>query len=182
MLTKTRYQGPMIQNFFLLCNELKSPIIHYIYTLLILLKWLKIGYGKDCKPAFFLFFLIAAGVVAQKVRVEQELEAYPTESVDLRCEFIEGGSVTKLTQVGTLKKRKKKSVFEAAIEAQSLIPSDFLKGGRREEWIILGLRFLHLPKNFQRISSKHGILKRYQLSLKKGFFYGGKEQDFFYFL
>ncbi|XP_038158785.1 PVR cell adhesion molecule related 2 like isoform X3 [Cyprinodon tularosa] len=43
--------------------------------------------------------LAAQGVVAQKVRVEQELEAYPTESVDLRCEFIEGGSVTKLTQV-----------------------------------------------------------------------------------
>ncbi|XP_047239783.1 PVR cell adhesion molecule related 2 like isoform X3 [Girardinichthys multiradiatus] len=38
-------------------------------------------------------------VIAQKVRVEQELEAYPTESVDLRCEFVDGGSLTKLTQV-----------------------------------------------------------------------------------
>uniref|UniRef100_A0AAQ4R301 Nectin cell adhesion molecule 3 n=1 Tax=Gasterosteus aculeatus aculeatus TaxID=481459 RepID=A0AAQ4R301_GASAC len=36
---------------------------------------------------------------AQKVRVEDELEAYPTESVDLRCEFIDRGGRTKLTQV-----------------------------------------------------------------------------------
>lgn len=39
------------------------------------------------------------GVGAQKVRVEEELEAYPTESVDLRCQFIDGGGRTKLTQV-----------------------------------------------------------------------------------
>ncbi|GLD59427.1 nectin-2-like protein [Lates japonicus] len=37
--------------------------------------------------------------MAQKVRVEEELEAYPTESVDLRCQFIDGGGRTKLTQV-----------------------------------------------------------------------------------
>nr|XP_046273073.1 PVR cell adhesion molecule related 2 like isoform X3 [Scatophagus argus] len=43
--------------------------------------------------------LAAQGVVAQKVRVEEELEAYPTESVDLRCQFIDGGGRTKLTQV-----------------------------------------------------------------------------------
>ncbi|XP_017283117.1 PVR cell adhesion molecule related 2 like isoform X3 [Kryptolebias marmoratus] len=43
--------------------------------------------------------LMAQGVGAQKVRVEEELEAYPTESVDLRCTFIDGGSSTKLTQV-----------------------------------------------------------------------------------
>eukprot|EP00064_Thunnus_orientalis_P014012 superscaffoldBa00002371_g14053 len=36
---------------------------------------------------------------AQKVRVEEELEAYPTESVELRCQFIDGGGRTKLTQV-----------------------------------------------------------------------------------
>ncbi|XP_057683918.1 PVR cell adhesion molecule related 2 like isoform X1 [Corythoichthys intestinalis] len=39
------------------------------------------------------------GVGAQKVRVEVELEAYPNESVDLRCQFIDGGGKTKLTQV-----------------------------------------------------------------------------------
>ncbi|XP_071369413.1 nectin-1-like, partial [Centroberyx affinis] len=39
------------------------------------------------------------GVGAQRVRVEEELEAYPTESVDLRCQFIDGGGRTKLTQV-----------------------------------------------------------------------------------
>ncbi|XP_053190026.1 PVR cell adhesion molecule related 2 like [Scomber japonicus] len=39
------------------------------------------------------------GNSAQKVRVEEELEAYPTESVDLRCQFIDGGGRTKLTQV-----------------------------------------------------------------------------------
>ncbi|CAG5889215.1 unnamed protein product [Menidia menidia] len=37
--------------------------------------------------------------VAQKVRVDGELQAYPTESVDLRCQFIDGGGLTKLTQV-----------------------------------------------------------------------------------
>ncbi|CAJ1083020.1 PVR cell adhesion molecule related 2 like isoform X2 [Xyrichtys novacula] len=41
----------------------------------------------------------AGGIGAQKVRVEEELEAYPTESVDLRCQFIDGGGRTKLTQV-----------------------------------------------------------------------------------
>lgn len=43
---------------------------------------------------------VFSGVGAQKVRVDDELEAYPTESVDLRCEFIDGGGRTKLTQVG----------------------------------------------------------------------------------
>ncbi|KAM4539781.1 PVR cell adhesion molecule related 2 like isoform 2-T2 [Odontesthes bonariensis] len=43
--------------------------------------------------------LAAQGVAAQKVRVEEEVEAYPTESVDLRCQFIDGGGLTKLTQV-----------------------------------------------------------------------------------
>ncbi|XP_029298956.1 PVR cell adhesion molecule related 2 like isoform X3 [Cottoperca gobio] len=43
--------------------------------------------------------LASQGFGAQKVRVEEELEAYPTESVDLRCEFIDGGGRTKLTQV-----------------------------------------------------------------------------------
>ncbi|XP_036948345.1 PVR cell adhesion molecule related 2 like isoform X3 [Acanthopagrus latus] len=43
--------------------------------------------------------LAAQGIGAQKVRVEEELEAYPTESVDLRCQFIDGGGRTKLTQV-----------------------------------------------------------------------------------
>ncbi|XP_056154597.1 PVR cell adhesion molecule related 2 like [Lampris incognitus] len=52
-------------------------------------------------------WLVAAAVLlttpgvggAQRVRVEEELEAYPTESVDLRCQFIDGGGLTKLTQV-----------------------------------------------------------------------------------
>ncbi|XP_019726440.1 nectin-2-like [Hippocampus comes] len=43
--------------------------------------------------------LAGPGVGAQKVRVEEELEAYPNESVDLRCQFIDGGGKTKLTQV-----------------------------------------------------------------------------------
>ncbi|XP_077362760.1 PVR cell adhesion molecule related 2 like isoform X2 [Festucalex cinctus] len=43
--------------------------------------------------------LTGRGVGAQKVRVEEELEAYPNESVDLRCQFIDGGGKTKLTQV-----------------------------------------------------------------------------------
>lgn len=43
--------------------------------------------------------LAAQGAAAQKVRVEEELEAYPNESVDLRCLFIDGGGKTKLTQV-----------------------------------------------------------------------------------
>ncbi|XP_026155554.1 PVR cell adhesion molecule related 2 like isoform X2 [Mastacembelus armatus] len=36
---------------------------------------------------------------AQKVRVDEKLEAYPTESVDLHCEFVDRGGRTKLTQV-----------------------------------------------------------------------------------
>ncbi|XP_045915664.1 PVR cell adhesion molecule related 2 like isoform X2 [Micropterus dolomieu] len=43
--------------------------------------------------------LAAQGIGTQKVRVEEELEAFPTESVDLRCQFIDGGGRTKLTQV-----------------------------------------------------------------------------------
>ncbi|KAM3858264.1 PVR cell adhesion molecule related 2 like [Diretmus argenteus] len=43
--------------------------------------------------------LTAQGIGAQRVRVEEELEAYPTESVDLRCQFIDGAGRTKLTQV-----------------------------------------------------------------------------------
>ncbi|KAF0024238.1 hypothetical protein F2P81_023040 [Scophthalmus maximus] len=39
------------------------------------------------------------GAGAQKVRVEEEVEAYPTGTVDLRCQFIDGGGRTKLTQV-----------------------------------------------------------------------------------
>uniref|UniRef100_A0A671TGI5 Nectin cell adhesion molecule 3 n=1 Tax=Sparus aurata TaxID=8175 RepID=A0A671TGI5_SPAAU len=46
-----------------------------------------------------ILLLAAQGIGAQKVRVEEELEAYPTESVDLRCQFIDGGGRTKLTQV-----------------------------------------------------------------------------------
>ncbi|KAM3596899.1 uncharacterized protein V6R79_022456 [Siganus canaliculatus] len=52
---------------------------------------------STCLAAVIL--LAAQGMWAQKVRVEEELEAYPTESVDLRCQFIDGGGRTKLTQV-----------------------------------------------------------------------------------
>ncbi|KAM4550779.1 PVR cell adhesion molecule related 2 like isoform 3-T3 [Fundulus diaphanus] len=55
--------------------------------------------GKNAWMVAAVIILTAQGVVAQKVRVEEELEAYPTESVDLRCEFVDGGSLTKLTQV-----------------------------------------------------------------------------------
>ncbi|XP_031151443.1 PVR cell adhesion molecule related 2 like isoform X2 [Sander lucioperca] len=43
--------------------------------------------------------LAAQGFGAQKVRVDEEVEANPAESVDLRCQFIDGGGRTKLTQV-----------------------------------------------------------------------------------
>ncbi|XP_072768629.1 PVR cell adhesion molecule related 2 like isoform X1 [Nerophis lumbriciformis] len=49
--------------------------------------------------AAWLLLCARQGVGAQKVRVEEELEAYPNESVDLRCQFIDGGGRTKLTQV-----------------------------------------------------------------------------------
>lgn len=45
------------------------------------------------------FSPVFTAIVGQKVRVEEELEAYPTESVELRCKFIDGGGRTKLTQV-----------------------------------------------------------------------------------
>lgn len=47
----------------------------------------------------FSLALLPTGIAGQKVRVEEELAAYPTKSVDLRCEFIDGGGRTKLTQV-----------------------------------------------------------------------------------
>ncbi|KAM4630189.1 PVR cell adhesion molecule related 2 like isoform 2-T2 [Polymixia lowei] len=46
--------------------------------------------------------LTVQGLWAQRVRVDEDMEAYPTESVDLRCQFIDGGQTkqpTKLTQV-----------------------------------------------------------------------------------
>ncbi|XP_026203228.1 PVR cell adhesion molecule related 2 like isoform X3 [Anabas testudineus] len=43
--------------------------------------------------------LTAQDIGAQKVRVDDELEAYPTESVELHCQFVDGGGRTKLTQV-----------------------------------------------------------------------------------
>ncbi|XP_030596398.1 PVR cell adhesion molecule related 2 like isoform X2 [Archocentrus centrarchus] len=43
--------------------------------------------------------LAAQGTGAPKVQVMEELEAYPTESVDLSCQFNDGGGLTKLTQV-----------------------------------------------------------------------------------
>ncbi|XP_032437483.1 PVR cell adhesion molecule related 2 like isoform X2 [Xiphophorus hellerii] len=55
--------------------------------------------GRNAWMVAAVIILAAQGAVAQKVRVEEELEAYPTESVDLRCEFVDGGSLTKLTQV-----------------------------------------------------------------------------------
>ncbi|XP_005802937.1 nectin-2-like isoform X1 [Xiphophorus maculatus] len=55
--------------------------------------------GRNAWMVAAVIILAAQGGVAQKVRVEEELEAYPTESVDLRCEFVDGGSLTKLTQV-----------------------------------------------------------------------------------
>ncbi|XP_061753273.1 nectin-2-like [Nerophis ophidion] len=51
------------------------------------------------QAAAWLLLCARQGVGAQKVRVEEELEAYPNESVDLRCQFIDGGGRTKLTQV-----------------------------------------------------------------------------------
>nr|XP_046183603.1 poliovirus receptor homolog isoform X2 [Oncorhynchus gorbuscha] len=42
--------------------------------------------------------LIIQAASCQRVRVVPEVEAYPAESVDLRCQFVDGGN-TKLTQV-----------------------------------------------------------------------------------
>lgn len=39
-----------------------------------------------------------AGVAGQKVRVDDKVEAYPAESVELQCMFVDGVG-TKLTQV-----------------------------------------------------------------------------------
>lgn len=45
-----------------------------------------------------LLYFSPAGGAGQKVRVDEQLEAYPTKSVDLRCVFVDGLG-TKLTQV-----------------------------------------------------------------------------------
>ncbi|XP_061679716.1 PVR cell adhesion molecule related 2 like [Syngnathoides biaculeatus] len=51
-------------------------------------------------PLAAAWLLVAGrGVGAQRVRVDDELEAYPDESVDLRCQFVDGGGKTKLNQV-----------------------------------------------------------------------------------
>lgn len=54
------------------------------------------GLQMTLMPSFSPVF---TGIVGQKVRVEEELEAYPMESIELRCKFIDGGGRTKLTQV-----------------------------------------------------------------------------------
>lgn len=46
-----------------------------------------------------LLFPLLPGNGAPKVQVMEELEAYPSESVDLSCQFNDGGGLTKLTQV-----------------------------------------------------------------------------------
>ncbi|XP_077599923.1 nectin-2-like [Stigmatopora nigra] len=67
-----------------------------------------VGVRRPTSPPLFLVVAVDVvvllvflfhGVGAQKVRVEEELEAYPNESVDLRCQFVDGGGKTKLTQV-----------------------------------------------------------------------------------
>lgn len=45
-----------------------------------------------------LFLSPSTAASCQRVKVVPEVEAYPTESVDLRCQFVDGGN-TKLTQV-----------------------------------------------------------------------------------
>ncbi|XP_045077874.1 poliovirus receptor homolog isoform X3 [Coregonus clupeaformis] len=53
---------------------------------------------KNCLLVTAVVLLIIQAASCQRVRVETEVEAYPTESVDLRCQFVDGGN-TKLTQV-----------------------------------------------------------------------------------
>lgn len=64
-----------------------------------MLKVFRRGPGLACDSYPPSLFRLPAGIASQKVRVEEELAAYPTESVDLRCQFIDGGGRTKLTQV-----------------------------------------------------------------------------------
>lgn len=56
--------------------------------------------------------------MGQKVRVDEELEAYPTESVDLRCLFVHGLG-TKLTQVRLLRLWDMLRAFNSCTFSQS---------------------------------------------------------------
>lgn len=56
--------------------------------------------------------------MGQKVRVDEEQEAYPTESVDLRCLFVHGLG-TKLTQVRLLRLCDMLSTFNSCSPGQS---------------------------------------------------------------
>ncbi|XP_028819548.1 PVR cell adhesion molecule related 2 like [Denticeps clupeoides] len=49
--------------------------------------------------AFALLLLTFQVVSGQRVRVDLEVEAYPMETINLRCTFASGGTSTKLTQV-----------------------------------------------------------------------------------
>lgn len=73
----------------------------------------------DCviPSSLLLFFCLPPDIGAQKVRVDDELEAYPTESVELHCQFVDGGGRTKLTQVG---RRGRSFVFLAGLKALKL--------------------------------------------------------------
>lgn len=65
---------------------------------------------------------MSAGIAGQKVRVDEELEAYPTESVDLRCQFVDGGGRTKLTQV-----RRNAATAETPNVNNCIYPSEFVE-------------------------------------------------------
>ncbi|KAL0962374.1 hypothetical protein UPYG_G00339250 [Umbra pygmaea] len=55
---------------------------------------------KNCLLVTAIILIITQAVGCQRVKVLKEVEAYPTESVILRCQFVEGaGGETKLTQV-----------------------------------------------------------------------------------
>ncbi|XP_010899755.2 PVR cell adhesion molecule related 2 like isoform X1 [Esox lucius] len=53
---------------------------------------------KNCCFVTAAILLIIQAASCQRVKVVPEVEAYPTASVDLRCQFVQGGD-TKLTQV-----------------------------------------------------------------------------------
>lgn len=93
-----------------MCSGVRSllkPLIYYDLSTTNKLKasahktfWMKLKTSPVPKVPLTpsLLYFSPAGVAGQKVRVEEELEAYPNESVDLRCMFVDGLG-TKLTQV-----------------------------------------------------------------------------------
>ncbi|KAG7457727.1 hypothetical protein MATL_G00230350 [Megalops atlanticus] len=57
-----------------------------------------LDFPNKCGLVVALFLTVFQGAAGQRVRVDPEVESYPGQTVDLRCQFVNGGDI-RLTQV-----------------------------------------------------------------------------------